>query len=395
MVLVSMNLPDVKAATDWNYLAQVAWRYFQPSPAGAVDSSTGLSYGTLDWHYITDWDTGNYLVAILDAQALGLNTQTGVWGTDYRLNKVLSYLQTRTLRSDNGLPYWAYHSTDGSPGTDQSRLVTDVADTGRLLVALYVVETKRPDLATTVNQILSRVTPTGATLHDVYNTNFIQGKTYGDLYGYYFTLGFKQFGFDVTSSMTAWNNLNSGPKVNVYGQLLPLTNIGSEIFLNGMLEIPNLVDSTFADLAYRTLLAQQGRYQATGKLTGWTEGATDVTTFYLYEWIVRTTGQTWQLDDTNGGPSQSVINAGSVPIMYTKVAIGMNALFGTPYTQTLVNAVLGNQRLRRSTGSEKAYVRVTVASSALPPGRFRIRRRASSSPQQDTPSQSQLRGVCM
>ena len=27
--------------------------------------------------------------------------------------------------------------------------------------------------------------------------------------------------------------------------------------------------------------------------------------------------------------------------MYTKVAIGMNALFGTPYTQTLVNAVLG------------------------------------------------------
>ena len=48
----------------------------------------------------------------------------------------------------------------------------------------------------------------------------------------------------------------------------------------------------------------------------------------------------WQLDDTNGGPSQSVINTGKVPIMYTKVAIAMNALFGTPYTQTLVNAVL-------------------------------------------------------
>ena len=372
LMLVSTPVPNVQAAvtTDWNHVATVAWKYFQLSPAGAVDPNTGLEYGTLDWHYVTDWDIGNYLLAILDAQALGLIQQTGPWGATYRLNKVLSYLQTRTLRSDNGLPYWAYHSTDSSPGTDQSRLVTDVADTGRLLVALYVVETKRPDLAPSVNNILTRPTPTGATLHDVYNTNFIVGKTYNDLYGYYFTLGFAQFPtfFNVQSSTNAWNNLKSGPKVNVYSQLLPFTNIDSEIFLNGLLEIPNLVDSTFADYAYRTLLAQQGRYQATGKLTGWTEGASDVTPFYLYEWIVHTTTQPpldapgytlWQLDDTIGGPSQSVINAGKVPIVYTKVAIGMNALFGTPYTQTLVNAVLGKvetqygfrEAIRESDGS--------------------------------------------
>ena len=107
----------------------------------------------------------------------------------------------------------------------------------------------------------------------------------------------------------------------MYGQLLPFTNIDSEVFLNGMLEIPNLVDSTFADYAYRTLLAQYGRYVATGKLTGWSEGASDVTTFYLYEWIVHTTTQPpldapgyslWQLDDTNGGPR----NQSSTPAMF-------------------------------------------------------------------------------
>ena len=165
-----------------------------------MDPNTGLEYGTLDWHYVTDWDIGNYLVAILDAQALGLIRKRGRGELTDRLNKVLNYLQNRQLRADNGLPYWAYDSTTGLPATNQPRLVTDVADTGRLLVALYVVETRRPDLAPSVTAILSRVTPTGATLHDVYNTNFIQGKTYNDLYGYYFTLGFKQFGFDVTSS---------------------------------------------------------------------------------------------------------------------------------------------------------------------------------------------------
>ena len=230
-MLVSTPVPNVQAAvtTDWNHVATVAWKYFQLSPAGAVDPNTGLEYGTLDWHYVTDWDIGNYLVAILDAQALGLIQQTGAWGETYRLNKVLYYLQTRKLRADNGLPYWAYHSTNGLPAPDQWRLVTDVADTGRLLVALYRVETERPDLAPTVNNILTRPTPTGETLHDVYNTNFIVGKTYNDLYGYYFTLGFTQFptGFNVQSSTNAWKNLSPDRKLTciVSCFLLPILTV--------------------------------------------------------------------------------------------------------------------------------------------------------------------------
>ncbi len=354
--LFMIDISRVEAqAVDWNHVAQVAWRYYQPGVG--VDATSGLHYGTLDWHYITDWDTGNYLVAILDAQSLGLIPLDGTWGANYRLDKVLHYLETRQLRDGSypgtqkdGLPYCVYHSNDGSPATDLSRLVTDVADTGRLLVALYLVKTGIPDLATRVDAILDRVTPTGATLRSVYNSAFIQGKTLSGVYEYYYALGFNQFGFDVSSSLTAWNNLKNGPQVNVYGQLLPRADITTEPFLNGLLEIPGLVDSTFKEYASRVLQAQAGRWQATGYLTGWSEGA-DVSPTYVYEWIVHTTGET--------SPVLWKLIPADVPVMYTKVAIGLHAIFGTDYTQRLVNAVLGKmesqygflEAIRESDGS--------------------------------------------
>ncbi len=336
---------SVAVGTDpWLEWASIAWRYYQPGKG--VNPTTGLHYGTLDWHYITDWDTGNYLIAILDARALNLIQDTGEWGTDYRLDKVLHYLETRKLRPSDGLPYAAYNSENGQPGTELSRQVTDVVDAGRLLVALYIVKTRRPDLAGRVSGILDRCalncTPpqTPTSLRSVYNTAFIQGQTHSGVYEYYATLGFNQFGFDVSSSLTSWNKLENGPQVNVYGQLLPRADVTTEPFLNGILEIPNLIDDGFKTYAYRVLEAQEGRWQATGYLTAWSEGAIDVTPYYQYEWIVHTLGEqspkVWKIV----GPSQSDIDSGKTPIVYTKVAFAFHALYSTAYTRALITKLL-------------------------------------------------------
>jgi hypothetical protein len=86
--------------------------------------------------------------------------------------------------------------------------------------------------------------------------------------------------------------------------------------------------------------AQEERYNATGSLTAWSEGAIDVAPYYQYQWIVHVTGETSPKPWSIVGPSQSDIASGKTPIVYTKVAFALHALYSTEYTQTLVGKLL-------------------------------------------------------
>ena len=74
----------------------------------------------LGYPYFTDWDLGVYIQAIIDANQLGIISNSGTWGADARFNDIIDFLQTRQL-SSNGLPYAWYQSANGNP------YVTDVA----------------------------------------------------------------------------------------------------------------------------------------------------------------------------------------------------------------------------------------------------------------------------
>src|SRR5665647_1063805 len=84
----------------WLRLANNAWKYYQPGVG--VDSTTGLHDSSLGYPLFTDWDLGVYIQTIIDANQLGILGTSGTWGVDARLNKILSFLETRQLAS-NGL----------------------------------------------------------------------------------------------------------------------------------------------------------------------------------------------------------------------------------------------------------------------------------------------------
>ena len=112
-------------------MATTAWQYFQPGIG--VDSTTGLPAGSYGWNYFTDWDLGVYIQAVIDANKTGLISNNGDWGSHARLDKVVTFLETRELNSTTKVPYWFYGS-DGKGYTTQSGV--DIIDTGTLFVAL-------------------------------------------------------------------------------------------------------------------------------------------------------------------------------------------------------------------------------------------------------------------
>ena len=316
---------------DW---ARIAWRYFQPTVA--VNPTTGLHYAVSTWHYFTDWDLARYIIAIIHAEKLGIVSTGGSWGADYRINMILNFLQTRKLRSD-GLPYWAYSADD--PSRIDFSGSTNAADTGGLLVALHLLKQSRPTLASTINSVVERC-------RSAYQTHLLKNKRLigtSNYYGYYAAQGFNFFGFDVSDALQDMQRLQTAPTVTVYDVALPKTNTLCEPFLHGILEL-NL-NGLFKDFAQRAYLAQERRYTRDGKLTAFTEGQYDVSSYpYIFEFILHGSGETWIIYYYDA-ETQSLVRIPTTvtPVVYAKACFGLHAIYRTAYTQTLVNTVLTTQ----------------------------------------------------
>jgi hypothetical protein len=314
--------------------ARTAWKYFAPSPTGNVHYSTGLNRANQWWNYLTDWDLASYIIATLHAKELGLISDTGAWGASYRLDKVLTFLENRPLRPD-GLPYWCYKWD--APYTTPSDHVCNggrsgPGDAGFHLLALYLVKQAYPSLVTRINAIVDRVRP--GYLANYYDAQNRLMESY-DWYRYYDLQGFENFGFPVAESWQALEDALAGTPVDVYGQSLAPVETTAEPFLIGLFTLP--MDSRFQEYAYRTYKAMEGRYNdpAIGKLTAWSECARDKDPYYVYEWVVKGAGETWQLQpptDSKGNPY--------TPVVTSKAAFGYHALYHTPYTQNLMSKVL-------------------------------------------------------
>ena len=181
----------------WKKVGDYAWAYFQPG--SGVDANTGLP-GSGPWcPYFTDWDLGVYVQAVLDAQAIELIGTGGTWGANDRLEKVVTFLETRELNATTHYPYWFYQG-NGDNYASESDKATDpvnVADTGRLFVALNNTRTyatgNDPTLVTRINNIVyntygnrsdyAALVPSLKT-ESTYSTN---------IYAYYIIAGFAGF----------------------------------------------------------------------------------------------------------------------------------------------------------------------------------------------------------
>jgi len=318
LLLCLFPVLQVKSENEWLEYAAVAWSYFQPGVG--VSPNTGLNYATSTYHYITDWDLGCYISAIIDAEKLGLIQRNGDWGADYRISRIISFLKNRELTS-SGLPYWFYNSDTGQP--DVSRGQGNPSDSGRLLVALYRLKQHRPDLADDIDYIISRTN----------YAKFAENCPTDGFYAYYYAHGYSLFGLNTSRVQMALNFLNRIPSmrhVQVYSQSLPVTEIIMEPILHAMFELETTPE--FNEWAYRIYRVQEDRYAETGKLTAFTEGAYRSPS-YIYEWIVHPYGNVWYITTPKWEPISIQ------PVVYTKAAFGMHAIWPSSYTEKLVEYV--------------------------------------------------------
>ena len=339
---------NITPLDQWREWGAVAWRYFQPGVAW--DSRTGLHYEAYGHHYFTDWGLASYVFSIMAAQELGL--VVAPYDLEYRVSKVLDFLSTRQLTS--GLPYLRYSADDEKPTTTEP---TNAADWGRLLIALHFLKQKLlengfQDLASKIDSIVNDYTKTAFELNS---------QLQNDFYSFYVAQGFKLWGVDISRVEREFQALQEGPFVDpseMYGvEGIPSSiRVTPEVLLAALFEFDDMPSVTgspawalFEDFTYRIYRVFEARYLKTGILTAWSEGAVDGEPYFVYEWIVGPDGQRWTIldpdlkvmwsekDGPNGWYWTSVVR--KLPATFTKIAFSLEALFGTEYTRTLVNAV--------------------------------------------------------
>ncbi len=314
----------VGSKTYWMSLATDAWQYFQMGTG--VDSATGLHSAGLNYPYFTDWDLGVYIQAIIDAEKLGIISNSGIYGADWRFNKILTFLENRPLMSDDQ-PY-AWYCTNGQHWDNTPQVATDA---GNLLVSLGNLKNYRPDLSSRVDYI-------------VYNRTNYEPECKGvdalagsvNVYDYYVTRGFATFWPERFSSEAnnILGNIVNAPTVSTYGVTLPKAKISSEPLLLAVLDFQQ-PDVALLKLSSQVYLAEEARYNVTGKYTAFSEGnivaANDVS--YVWEWVVLPDGRTWVVmkDET------SAVSA--TPIVYLKVAVCLDAIYHSNFAQSMVTAL--------------------------------------------------------
>ena len=188
----------------WLAVARNAWAYFQPGVG--VDSTTGLPYSGYGAPSFTDWDLGVYIQAVIDAQNLNLTQPDGTWGSSARIEKVITFLETRPLNNTTHYPFWFYQSTDEQDWHQDSDLATtpvDIADTGRLFVALNNLRVFNSSLTSRINNIVLHGQSFNRTNYAALVPSIkAEGLTSTSIYDYYVLSGFASFWPNILGSIS-------------------------------------------------------------------------------------------------------------------------------------------------------------------------------------------------
>lgn len=314
----------------WMNLAKTAWNYFEPDTDATFSGSSSFSG-------ITDWDTGFYIQAVINAEKLGIINTSGTWGANDRYDKVLTFLETRPL-SPKGPPYLRYSAITGQNQTNDAQVATDA---GKLFVALNNLREHKPQLKTRIDNLVYN--------HTNYDTLLkrmdpflgeIQTWRGGNVYDYYITLGFAAFWPQRYAAMAEGilNFTTSTSTMNCEGILLPKIKISCDPLLMSIFDFPQ-PDQRITNLTRQVYLAHEARYNTTGKFSAFGEGGTGLSDpGWVWEWTTLPDNRTWvvQIVATYAWSQTDIPIA---PIVYLKDALGFLALYGTPYAQNMVNYI--------------------------------------------------------
>jgi len=328
--------------------AKVAWRYFELN----YNEETGLVNSVDNYPSTTLWDSGNYLVALVAVYELKLIDQKEF---DKRLSKILDSLASLKLYLGK-LPNKVYN-TQTLKMTDYTNKVAlegigwSVIDIGRILAPFAYITRNYPEYNPKIKTILSK-------------WNFKALQKHGELYGaikegnknYILQegrLGYEQFsaklfglfGVDAFNSMRYDRFLEFE---DIYGVDIPYDLRDKKKFEanNYVVMEPYMLDglefgwdSFSKEFSYRLYKVQKKRYEESGMLTAVTEDHINEKPYFIYNSIF-VNDQAWVAIDEKGTvyPNQKTLS--------TKASFAMYALYRTPYTQKLIDAIAKLQSKR-------------------------------------------------
>ena len=311
----------------WREVAVNAWNYFQPDTG--VDPKTGLPYaGGTDSPNFTDWDLGVYVQAVIDANKTGLIGMDGDWTASARLEKVVSFLETRAL-NNYSYPFWFYQARDGKDykaNSDSATGPVDAIDTGRLFVALNNLKAFNSSLSTRINNIVYNTNGNRSDYHALVANVKSESVGSNSIYFYYVACGFSAFwprelSGDPDQILT--NIINSGNVTTPEGAQVPKAGILGDPLYCSVFDVGNI--SKLMTIAYQAYHAHEAYYGATGQYRAFSEGAS-LSDHWTYEWVVMPDGRTWVVLDEKNNPF------GINPIIYTKIAFSFLAIYNSTYS---------------------------------------------------------------
>lgn len=333
-------------------MARAAWSYFERNT-----QPTGLANAVEGYPSTTMWDTSASIAALVAARELGLiNPQA----FEQRMTRLVDTLGRLELFRDE-LPNKVYNTVSlakANYANQPGEIGYSALDIGRLLTWLRIVKERYPLYADAIDRAVlrwkfDRVVSRdgdlyGATVDARGRTSYLQEGRLG--YEEYAARGYELWGFRTASAARA------EPMATVTIYCVPVPHDGrdparwqqndyvvAESYVLDGLEFnwdQTLDRDTdgrrhthpfMADFANRVYQAQENRFNATGTLTARSEHQLDAEPHFVYDTVY-----------TNGRPWNTITERGhAVPqfaAVSTKAALGMWALWQSPYTDRLFTA---------------------------------------------------------
>jgi hypothetical protein len=322
--------------------ARDAWAYF----AANIRPETGLADSVGGYPSTTMWDTGSFLLAAVAAERLGVISRDEFDGV---VRPALESLARLPL-FDGRLPNKAYDTqtlamVDYANAPSERGIGWSALDIGRVLVPFHVILRSYPEHAAAVAAVVDRW-DLGAAVQDGVMVGALPDEGGGVAivqegrlgYEQYAAKGYALWGFDVTEAQRAEAHLDL---VGVYGVEVPVdardpeelgahTHTLSEPYILSALEYG--WDARLADLAWRVYRAQEARHAETGLLTAVTEDHLNRAPHFVYSTVVAN-GEPWAVLTDTGEAAEDART------LSAKAAMGWDALYRTPYTAELAEAV--------------------------------------------------------
>ncbi|TDL90492.1 DUF3131 domain-containing protein [Meridianimarinicoccus aquatilis] len=335
-------------------MAETAWQYF----VKRFQPETGLVNAVGSYPSTTLWDTASYMSALVAARELGIIDKREF---DRRATLLIKTMRNLDLFRGEA-PNKVYNTQTGEKvnyANKPGEVGFSVLDIGRFMVWLKIIKERYPYLANAVDSVPLRwnfckmVNEDGRLFGTILGgngeTRYVQEGRLG--YEEYAAKGFALWGFDVEKALAP----EPMAYTRIYGVDVPYDGRDPRIFHNQnyVLTESYLLDGLElgwnlpndprvrpgvashgwrAEFAQRIYLVQQYRFEQTGIMTARSEHQVDGKPYFVYDSIFAD-GYSWNTLDPSGvyQPDRAAVAA--------KAAIGMWALWDTPYTDLLFESV--------------------------------------------------------